>query len=74
MKNIIKYLVLVCLVIWFKGDLKAQNTPPEVTRIEILPTNPTLDDDLTCSYDYYDADGDPEDISQRFVAWQRNGV
>ncbi len=74
MKNIFKNLALLCLILWFPVKSVAQNTPPEVTRIELLPKNATIDDDLTCDYDYYDADGDPEDTSQRFVAWQRNGV
>jgi hypothetical protein len=74
MKNIFMNLVLIGLVFWFTGNLMAQNTPPEVTRIEILPSNPTLDDDLTCDYDYFDADGDPEDVDQRTVYWKRNGT
>ena len=74
MKSVLNTLLLLCISILFTASVMAQNTPPEVTRIEILPAGATLDDDLTCSYDYYDADGDPENTSQRFVAWQRNGV
>jgi hypothetical protein len=74
MKNIFMNLALICLVFCFTGNLMAQNTPPEVTRIDILPSNPTLDDDITCDYDYFDADGDTEDVDQRTVYWKRNGI
>ena len=74
MKTIFKNLALLCLILWFPVKSMAQNTPPEVTRVELLPNNPTLDDDLTLDYDYYDADGDPEDESQRTIYWKRNGV
>jgi len=74
MKAIVKTLALLCLILWFPIKSLAQNTPPAITRCEILPQNATLDDDLTCDYDYYDADGDLEDVDQRTVYWKRNGV
>lgn len=73
MKTIINSLAF-CFMVMLPIGVIAQNHPPEITRIEILPNNPTLNDDLTCSYDYYDVDGDPENTDERFVAWQRNGV
>ncbi len=74
MKTYLKFALMICIALGFSFQVMAQNTPPEARNFGIIPGNPSLDDDLTCYYEYYDADGDPEDVGQRFVAWQRNGV
>jgi hypothetical protein len=48
------------------------NTPPLVSNLLITPANPKTTDDLTASYDYIDADGDPEGSS--LVLWFKDGV
>ena len=48
------------------------NTPPEASNLEITPSEPTSDDDLVGSYDYYDANGDPESGTE--IRWYKNTV
>jgi hypothetical protein len=47
------------------------NTPPSVLNITIAPLNPTTQDDLTVTYDFYDGDGDSEslDTTVRWLRW-----
>jgi hypothetical protein len=47
------------------------NTPPTVSNIVISPSNPITGDDLSVSYDFYDADGDSEslDTTVRWLKW-----
>ncbi len=47
------------------------NTPPNVSQVEIGPTEPTTDDDLLCAWSWSDADGDAESVS---VTWLVDGV
>ncbi|UCE73572.1 MAG: right-handed parallel beta-helix repeat-containing protein [Methanomassiliicoccales archaeon] len=44
------------------------NTPPQVSNIIITPPNPTTEDDLIVSYDFYDSDEDPESLDT-VVKW-----
>ena len=46
------------------------NSPPEVTALTISPSAPTVEDSLTCTYDFMDADGDQDNSSLR---WLVNG-
>ena len=46
------------------------NTFPIITNISIIPSTPYTNDSLTVNYTYYDADGDPENIS--IIKWYKN--
>jgi len=47
------------------------NSPPSISSVSISPPEPTLDDDLVCSYTgWYDSDGDPDLSTYR---WLVNG-
>lgn len=50
------------------------NTPPKVNFVTIQPTNrnPANDEDLTCYYEYFDADGDLEQGVE--YKWYRGGI
>ena len=48
-----------------------RNAPPSVDDVVLTPNNPNLDEQLVASYDYIDADGDPEMGTQ--IRWYRNG-
>jgi hypothetical protein len=48
--------------------ITVDNTAPQITNISILPANPTTAEDLTVTYDYYDADGDDES-HETIVEW-----
>jgi len=50
----------------------ASNTPPTATNLAITPADPKTDDDLVGSYDYNDADGDPEGSTE--IRWYKNGA
>ncbi len=47
------------------------NSLPAVTDVVISPANPTVSDDLSCSYVFSDADGDADASS---IAWTVGGV
>jgi hypothetical protein len=47
------------------------NTAPVVSNVIISPEEALQNDELTCSYDVYDADGDTMDVN---VTWLVNGV
>jgi parallel beta-helix repeat protein len=50
------------------------NTAPSVSNIIISPANPTAEDDLSVSYDFYDSDGDSESLDTT-IKWLRwNGA
>jgi parallel beta-helix repeat protein len=50
------------------------NTPPSVSNIIITPSNPTAEDDLNASYDFFDNDGDSESLDT-IIRWLRwNGI
>jgi len=62
-----------------KGTLSVQitefvdsNSPPSVTDVHILPSNPSTTDDLSVSYTFNDDDGDIE--SGTVIQWFKNGV
>jgi len=62
-----------------KGTLSVQitefvnsNTPPSVSDVQILPSNPSTTDDLSVSYTFDDDDGDIE--SGTVIQWFKNGV
>jgi len=62
-----------------KGTLSVQitefvnsNTPPSVSDVQILPSNPSTTDDLSVSYTFDDDDGDIE--SGTVIQWSKNGV
>jgi hypothetical protein len=48
------------------------NSLPIVTNVEITPALPAPTDDITLSYDYFDADGDLE--SGTVIRWFKNGT
>ncbi len=48
------------------------NQQPEITIAAISPSSPSISDDLTLSYTYFDNDDDAED--ETFVRWFRNGT
>ena len=48
------------------------NSPPIVLFVTVLPPVPYTMDNLTASYSYYDADGDPE--SGTMVRWFKNSI
>ncbi|NUQ01328.1 MAG: SBBP repeat-containing protein, partial [Armatimonadetes bacterium] len=48
------------------------NTPPTITNLVLVPAAPLANQDITVSYDYSDADGDPE--AGTTFAWRVNGT
>jgi hypothetical protein len=48
------------------------NTPPVVENLQISPSNPLTTDSLVGSYEYSDADGDPENGTE--IRWYKNAV
>jgi len=48
------------------------NTPPTVSSLEIVPTNPMDTDDLAAKYVYEDDETDPESDSE--IRWYKNGL
>jgi predicted glutamine amidotransferase len=48
------------------------NTPPEATSLSISPEYPVTTEELTGSYTYFDAEGDPENGTE--IRWYRNDV
>jgi len=48
------------------------NNAPAASKLTISPSTPYTTDDLVGSYDYYDADGDPESGTQ--IKWYKDGV
>jgi hypothetical protein len=48
------------------------NIPPVADNLQISPSNPLTTDNLDGSYQYYDADGDPENGTE--IRWYKNGV
>ncbi|MFX0206428.1 MAG: hypothetical protein ACFFDT_10625, partial [Candidatus Hodarchaeota archaeon] len=48
------------------------NSPPTVNNIVIIPEYPNETENLVANWDYYDADGDPQNTS--FITWYKNGV
>jgi len=47
------------------------NSLPEVSDVAIAPSDATAEDDLSCSYVFYDVDGDADSSS---IAWSVNGT
>jgi len=54
------------------GIVTIANTAPLVKDVAISPSTPKSDDELSCSYDYTDADGDAESGSE--IRWYKDGV
>ena len=52
------------------AEIVIGNSPPIVSNVVITPSEPYDDDKLTCTYDYYDADGDKE--SGTTLRWYKN--
>jgi hypothetical protein len=52
--------------------LESVNTPAVAANISLTPELPVTTDDLVGSYDYYDADGDPEWGTE--IYWYKDGV
>ena len=48
------------------------NLPPIVNNIVLIPEYPKETENLVANWDYYDADGDPQNTS--FITWYKNGV
>lgn len=53
------------------ADITIGNTSPTASDLSISPVSPSTGDDLTGSYNYADADGDPEDGAE--IRWYMNG-
>ncbi|MCF7861291.1 PGF-pre-PGF domain-containing protein [Candidatus Woesearchaeota archaeon] len=47
------------------------NNRPFAQNVEVYPEDPTVFDELTCEYDYYDPDGDVEDEPSHIVIWEK---
>lgn len=56
-----------CVTILKEGS----NTPPTVANVHISPAIPRSSEDLRVNYEYFDADGNPENDSQ--IRWYVNG-
>jgi len=54
------------------GSVIIGNTPPKVSNLIVSPAYPLRKDDLVVSYDYFDADGDPEGRSE--IRWYKNNI
>lgn len=54
------------------GSVSIGNTPPKVTNVVLSPPYPLRTDDLVASYDYFDADGDPEGRTE--IKWYKNNI
>jgi nitrous oxidase accessory protein NosD len=57
---------------WLLSPPGAMNAPPLVYGLYITPTHPLVSDNLVASYSYFDADGDPENITE--IRWYRDGL
>jgi len=55
---------------WVKFSFR-YNSLPIIQTASLSPSFPTVDDDITLSYTYYDADGDTE--SGTLIHWYQNG-
>jgi len=58
--------------VYLFSSIAVPNTPPEVSNLKITPAFPETTDNLVGSYDYFDAEGDPESGSE--IRWYKNGV
>ena len=47
------------------------NIPPVAENLTLMPLSPISTDTLICSYDYFDADGDPEYRTE--IRWYKDG-
>ena len=54
------------------GSVIIGNTSPKVSNLVISPAYPLKKDDLVASYEYFDADGDPEGRSE--IRWYKNNI
>ncbi|MBD3353177.1 MAG: hypothetical protein GF364_16975 [Candidatus Lokiarchaeota archaeon] len=52
--------------------LVSVNTYPEAQNVQLSPLNPYTNQSLTASYDYYDDDGDEEDLTE--IRWYKDDV
>ncbi|MHA2332891.1 MAG: DUF2341 domain-containing protein, partial [Candidatus Hodarchaeales archaeon] len=50
-----------------------QNAAPEVTTASVSPGSPGTTTDLTATYNYFDTDGDSENVGNREIEWFKNG-
>ncbi|MHA2402244.1 MAG: hypothetical protein ACXADH_04570, partial [Candidatus Kariarchaeaceae archaeon] len=50
------------------------NTPPTLTSVAIIPSNPVTTSTLIVDYDYYDYDGNNENTSYRIIKWYKVGT
>ncbi|MFH1849109.1 MAG: C25 family cysteine peptidase [archaeon] len=57
---------------WHNATITIINTPPAAANVSLLPESPGESDNLTCSYDYSDLDGDSENSS--IIRWHRDGA
>ncbi|MBD3186058.1 hypothetical protein GF325_04440 [Candidatus Bathyarchaeota archaeon] len=48
-----------------------QNSPPEISNLQIIPSNPFVGQELHLDYDYFDADGHLE--SGTMIHWYKDG-
>ncbi|MHA2031159.1 MAG: hypothetical protein ACW99Q_17400, partial [Candidatus Kariarchaeaceae archaeon] len=50
------------------------NTPPTITSVSIIPSNPVTTSTLAIDYVYYDYDGDGENTGYRQIEWYKVGT
>jgi hypothetical protein len=50
-----------------------QNSAPEVTTASVSPGSPGTTTNLTATYNYFDTDGDSENVGNREIEWFKNG-
>jgi len=50
------------------------NTPPEIISFKWTTNSPTVQNDLSFSYTYYDLDSDSETKNQALIYWYKNGI
>ncbi|MHA1978469.1 MAG: hypothetical protein ACW98I_16315, partial [Candidatus Hodarchaeales archaeon] len=50
------------------------NTPPTITSVSIIPSNPVTTSTLIIDYDYYDYDDDTENVGFRQIEWYKIGT
>lgn len=57
---------------WLSSAPSMVNIPPVAGNLFITPIRPLTNDDLTASYTYFDADGDPESGTE--IKWYKDSI
>ncbi|MCX8159286.1 MAG: hypothetical protein N3D20_03325, partial [Candidatus Pacearchaeota archaeon] len=48
------------------------NSVPIALNVSVIPSNPTINNNISCNYSYYDADNDAENGT--ILRWYKNGI